>query len=279
MTQEARKRVVLIDGDVVAYAAFPNRWGSSYSQLENGIPEFTKEEDEAYLTTGIVNYHNIIKQISETVFADEVRIAMKGKSNFRDEVFPEYKAKRKNSYRPVNHFVNVLRDYAVNDHIATAAEHMEADDLLHIWHKEVSAEGNLPIIASIDKDLLTIAGTHYRFPKEANGNSVWSSKWNDPKLIMVQSEWDAEYFYHKQLLMGDSTDSIPGLPQIGPKRADAILSTCKTKEQLQYIVSHAYKSIIGETWRDALILTGRLITILPHRDFVFNLDNWNLVKD
>ena len=280
MSEEiVRKRIALIDGDVVAYASFPNRWGSSYNQLGGAVPTFTQEEDEAYFAAGVANYLRIISQISETVFANEVRIAMKGETNFRDRVFPEYKSRRKAIIRPVNAYVSMLRKFAVEDHKATAAEDMEADDLLRIWHGEIEAEGNLPIICSIDKDLLTIPGTHYRFPKEKNGNSGWNSKWNDNSLIMVQTPWEANLFYYKQILMGDSTDSIPGLPGIGPKRAEAIIANCKSVEQLQYIVSHAYKSLMGEKWKEALILTGKLITMLPHKDYVFNLDNWNLVKD
>jgi DNA polymerase-1 len=277
--QKRKKIVLLIDGDVVAYAAFPNRWGNSYSKLTEGIPTFTPEEDQEYFTKGVENYHNITTRIYETVFADEVRIAMKGEGNFRDEVFPEYKSRRKSTVRPVNDFVRELRKYAIEDHIATAADGMEADDLLHIWANEILAEGNTPIIGSIDKDLLTIPGLHYRFPKEKSGHSQWNSNWGDTSLIITQPVWDAQLFYHKQILMGDSTDSIPGLPGIGPKKAEAILANCKTLEQLQYMVSHSYKTLIGEGWKEALILTGKLITMLPHRDYVFSLDNWNLVKD
>lgn len=260
---------VIIDGDVICYGACPNRWGSV---IDKSVPPptFTLQQDMEYLETCQKNLDTIIKQLQETTFADTTRIAIKGDGNFRHDVFPGYKANRSTTVRPVNMFVNMLRDYAEEKHGAVKAHGMEADDLLHIWYHEEIALGNLPIIASIDKDLLCIPGKHYRFPK---GN-LYENGSRSPDMIIDQDEWSAQKHYYKQLLMGDSTDGIPGLPKVGPKRADAILAECKNESELQYMTIYAYKEIIGEKWKDELMLTGQLITIKPSFDYIFSIEGW-----
>jgi 5'-3' exonuclease len=150
------------------------------------------------------------------------------------------------------------------------ANDMEADDLLYIWRNEALERGETPIIASIDKDLLCISGKHYRFPR---GN-LYEQGSRDPSLIIDVDEESALRNYYTQLLTGDSTDNIPGLPQVGAVRAKAILSDCNSEEDMQFMVCYAYKEILGESWKEKLMLTGQLITILPHRGFEFSIDNW-----
>ena len=261
---------LIVDGDVVAYGSCANRWGNTFTNLEGVIPEFTIEEDSKYLDECHANFDKIIEQLKETMYADTVRIAIKGDGNFREDIYPLYKAKRKTTVRPVNHFVSLVRDYAEKQHGAVRRHGMEADDLLHIWYHEEKAAGNLPVIVSIDKDLLCIPGKHYRFPK---GN-LFENGSRDPSLVIEQSEWEAQKHYYKQILMGDSTDGIPGLPKIGPKRADAILAECKNEAELQYMTIYAYKEIIGEKWKDELMLTGQLITIKPSFDYNFSIEGW-----
>jgi 5'-3' exonuclease len=260
---------LIIDGDVIAHGACRNRWGST----KEAALTFTAEQDELYLLECLQNTDRIIKQLEETTFASKTLIAVKGENNFRQKIFPPYKAHRKT--RLVNTFVDLVREYLVSNGKAIAANGMEADDLLYIWRNEALENGELPIIASIDKDLLCIPGKHYRFPR---GN-LYEAGSRDPGLIIEVGEFDAAYNYHLQLLMGDSTDGIPGLPQVGKVRAAAILSDCKTLADLQFMVCYAYKGIIGEKWKEALMLTGQLISILPHRDFKFSIDGWNGVEN
>lgn len=261
---------LIIDGDVICHGACRNRWGSVYDEPKT----FTPEEDKEYLEECVVNLHRIIDQIKEVTFAEKCLIAIKGDGNFRHTVYPAYKQHRKQE-RPVQNYVDTLREYLDSLGLAVRAHGMEADDLLRIWHGEALAAGEHPVIASIDKDLLCIPGTHYRFPR---GN-LYEAGSRDPSLLIEVNEWDAAKHYHKQLLMGDSTDGIPGLPKVGPKRADAIISDCKTVEDLQFITCYAYKEIIGKDWKDFLILNGKLITILPTRDFVFSIDDWKQPSD
>jgi 5'-3' exonuclease len=64
-------------------------------------------------------------------------------------------------------------------------------------------------VVSIDKDMAQIPGWHVNPTKD-----------DFPRWV---SEEEADYFLALQWLTGDSTDGIPGLPGIGPKKAEKLL--------------------------------------------------------
>ena len=77
---------------------------------------------------------------------------------------------------------------------------LEADDLVAIYQTENT------VICSPDKDVLKqLAGTHFNFGKM--------------EFITTTKE-EAFKFLCIQVLMGDSTDGIPGLPKVGEKTAE-----------------------------------------------------------
>lgn len=134
---------------------------------------------------------------------EEYECFLTGKNNYRHEVatIKPYKGNRKQP-KPVHY--DAIRDYLVNVHGAVIVDEMEADDILGIKQTDET------IIASIDKDLDMIPGWHYNWRKE--------------DLYYVERDEATRNFY-RQLLTGDSTDNIVGIPGIGPKKADAILNT------------------------------------------------------
>jgi len=261
--------VLLIDGDVLCYLACPSRYNKNESVFfdENGnkIPkEFTKEEDTRYLKLCWKNAKNMVKSYMTLTFADDYLMAIKGDSNFRDEIYPDYKAHRKNKPSELrNEFVPILRDLLLAEEMAIAAEGREADDLLRIWHTEAIANGDTPIVASIDKDLRMIEGSH------------WHMK--DNCLRNISKEEGLRLFY-EQLLKGDPTDNIPGLPGVGPKRAEAILSCYNTEEEFRIAVIEAYKLVYEDDWRNYLLSNGKLLHIQRNYDDYFTLADWSITE-
>ena len=62
---------------------------------------------------------------------------------------------------------------------------------------------------SLDKDLMTCPGWFWN-----------PEKMDFPRLVSVET---ADYCFHKQWLMGDSTDNIPGIPKVGKVKATKLL--------------------------------------------------------
>jgi hypothetical protein len=140
-------------------------------------------------------------------------------NNFRFEVAKTrpYKGNR-TAPKPV--YYDYLRSHLMVEYKAIVSEGCEADDLLGIYQTDDS------IIVTIDKDLDTVPGKHYNFVKQEH---------------YTVSRTQAYRNFCTQLLTGDSSDNIPGLPGIGPKKAEKILALAKRdKRQMLRQVYKAY---------------------------------------
>lgn len=89
---------------------------------------------------------------------------------------------------------------------------LEADDLVAIYREDCEYS----IICSPDKDVLKqVDSVHFNY---RTAEKIGTTK------------MDSEKFLWKQMLMGDSTDGIQGIPKVGEKTADAALKGVNVKE-------------------------------------------------
>ena len=265
--------IMLVDGDVLCYNACKPRWqekvknNTNMIHLDeegNQIPlVFTEEENKQYLKASWKCLKENLKGMKQELFADAFRIAVKGEGNFRDTVFPEYKANRKKAINPIFPFVEKLRKKLVADGHAVPSDGREADDLLRIWAEELRAENEEFIVCSVDKDLLCITGKHYRM---------------HTKVIEEVSEEMALRVFYEQLLKGDPTDNIPGLPRVGDVTAKKLLKDFKTEEAFQEVVVSQYFQIYQEHWKEMLELNGHLLYLQKHFNDKFEVDSWPIVS-
>ena len=265
--------IALIDGDVICYNACEDRYTrdtddlllqhQEYTEIRRveGEDVFSDEENEAYLNAVFEKFKRLIEGLQETCYATEVRVAVGGTGNFRKDVFPDYKMNRHGVGVKRNPFVPIIREMAAKEGIAVQAHGMEADDLLRIWAEELRAEEKHFVICSVDKDLKCIEGTHWLIHKKTFFEST-------PDYAMR--------FYYEQLLQGDATDNIQGVPGIGPLKAQSFLANCVTEEDFQSTVMQVYYSTVHQ-WRRALQLTGQLIYIKKHRDDWFDMSKWPVI--
>jgi 5'-3' exonuclease len=179
-----------------------------------------------------------IDSLMYETMAENGKIAISGKGNFRRDLFPDYKANRKKDEDPerVKLFADAY-EFLREELEAVPAIGQEADDLLATWQTEDPG-----IIISIDKDMLQVPGTHFN-------NKDW-------QYIEV-TEDEANYNLHKQILMGDPSDNIKGLPRIGAKKAEALLHG--RGKDIKKATIKAWKDIYGKGWEEELQLTTDLI--------------------
>ena len=122
--------------------------------------------------------------------------------NFRRDYWPLYKMHRNSTAKPdsMKDVIDVMKAlYKI-----AYEERLEADDLMGR-----EASGERAIAVTIDKDLRCTPGWHWNPDKE------W-----EPRYLTIEQ---ADRFFYKQWLMGDSTDKIPGIPKVGPVKADRLL--------------------------------------------------------
>ena len=152
---------------------------------------------------------DIMRDIEGKSFMAEPKVAVKGKGNFRKDLYPAYKGNRNREYEPeLRAALNYGHQYMIEKHNAVMADGMEADDLVSIWAYE-AREMEIPyLICGIDKDLKQIPGDHYNY-----GKQVFDHVTDDR----------ANYNLMLQCLTGDSGDNIPGIRGIGPKKAAVLL--------------------------------------------------------
>lgn len=180
--------------------------------------------------------------------------------NFRNNIatIKPYKGNRK---QPKPKWYNELRTYLKDKWFAHIPVSIEADDALGIqqyfwWKRNIDAS----IIVTIDKDLNQIPGWHYNFVKK--------------EKYYVSPE-EAEDFFYTQLLTGDATDNIQGVPGIGPAKASKILKGAETEAQkynrcLNAYYNH-YKNYHEDEVENILLENARLLYILREEDKDFEI--------
>ena len=202
------------------------------------------------------NYKTILnKNWIEPVWADESIIYCGGKDNFRYKLCPQYKANRKEPPKDAELF-RPLMQCIIDEGLAIPADGMEADDMVRIKSFELTKDEVEHTIVHIDKDLDCIAGKHYN-PKRSEFYEI--------------DEDSADLHYWQQMLKGDPTDNLPGLPKIGPKKAEKMLAGVPMVRRKQRVFA-AYRAQYGiVNWKEKLLETANGIHILRHPEDYFTI--------
>jgi len=127
-------------------------------------------------------------------------------NNFRLAIYPEYKANRSHLQKP--RWFAQIRQHMIDGWGAEVIDYLEADDCVAI--RQFTLKHN-SILVSDDKDLDQVPGYHMKM-----------SSFTQYEVTKEQSIRNL----YKQLLTGDRIDNIPGIPYVGPKKAENILSQC-----------------------------------------------------
>lgn len=164
------KDLALIDADIVAH-----RVAATCEGLKEDIAE--------------VRINDLMQRILFETNASTYKAYLTGSNNFRYEIYPEYKANRKDKPKPT--FLEHCREYLVTQWKAKVTDGNEADDELGI---EQTAQGDNSVICTIDKDLLQVPGYHFDFVKG---------------IARYVSPLDGLRSFYSQVIQGDGSDNIP----------------------------------------------------------------------
>ena len=217
--------IALIDGDIVAYRC------SASAEHE--------PEDVAILRADVM-----MRDILRESESDQYQCFLTGRNNFRYELYPLYKANRKDKPKPVH--LEACRKYLVESWNAIISNGNEADDLIGIA-ATISDSMMDYIICSIDKDLKQIPGHHFNFVTKDR--------------VFVSPKEGLKSFY-KQLILGDVSDNIQGYdgkarqkwPKFMKYHSDAI-DYCSNEIEMYNYVKDMYGADID------LLTNGKLLFI------------------
>ena len=273
----------LIDGDIILYrcgfAAQSKIYNLSLPSYLGEIPKFKYKKDmlawkkengqensdySVVVDTVIEPVENALNNV-KTVLTEiksflskrfgevELEVFLSGKSNFRDDVatIKVYKGNRDPLHKP--HWYNEIKEYLRSVWIAEEEEHQAADDIL------AKLQSNNTCIVTTDKDLDQIAGWHYNWVKD---------------ILYEVSVEQAIHSKYIQILTGDSTDNIEGIPGVGPVSAEKCLEWCSSIDDYEQAIKEEYEHFFTQnkkgveksneycmTWDEILEETRQLITL------------------
>lgn len=245
------KTLLLVDGSSYLYRAF------------HAMPDLRNHLNEP--TGAIQGVLNMLRRLHKDYPADYSACIFdaKGKT-FRDDIYPEYKANRAS-------MPDDLRSQVTPLHEAIKAmgwpliieEGVEADDVIGALAKQAEREGMRVIISTGDKDIAQLVNEHitivntmpnaFRKGDEKLDIAGVEEKFGIPPDLIV------DYL----ILIGDTSDNVPGVEKVGPKTA---VKWLKQYGSLDNIIANADQitGVVGDNLRKALpwLPTAReLITI------------------
>lgn len=198
----------LIDADIVAYNCAASAEGDPV--------------EVAYLRVS-----DMMNNILDTTGADTFRAFISGGNNFRYQVYPEYKANRKDMVDP--RWRAACKEFLVQEWDAEVTDGHEADDAMGI-HQNGST-----IICTIDKDLDMVPGLHYSWPIVRGGLVV-----REGRIYEVNQIEGLRSFY-RSLLVGDRVDNIIGVAGIGKTKAPRYIDHLETEQEMYEVVRDLYQ--------------------------------------
>lgn len=160
-----------------------------------------------------------------------------------------YKGNRKHGDKPI--IFPAIKEYLKQKWNFTYIPEYEADDLVAIYREDCEHS----IICSPDKDVLKqVASVHFNY---RTAEKIGTTK------------MDGEKFLWKQMLMGDSTDGITGIPKIGEKTADKWLSEVKVKEMPAFVLDKYIEKFGTHEGVHKYAETFKLVYILKTKEEAF----------
>lgn len=140
-------------------------------------------------------------------------LLLSGGDNYREAIAKQkpYKGNRDPAHKPFHY--QAIRDYILASG-GTLVTGREADDQASILARQALRTNKKFVVASIDKDLDQIPGTHFDYRQ---------------KVFYEVSEQQADRWFWIQVLAGDPTDNIPGAWKIGPGKAAKLIDAAMDK--------------------------------------------------
>lgn len=195
-----------------------------------GIPELTNSQ--GLHTNAVYGFLNILLKVLDQEQADHLAVAFDvHEPTFRHKMFDAYKGTRKPMPPELHEQIPLMQEVLRSMHIPLLMKGgYEADDLLGTIAKRCQKEGVEVTIVSGDRDLLQLADEKIKIclPKTAKGVTTVYNYYPED----VMKEWGVTplEFIDLKALMGDTSDNIPGVPGLGPKSAEWIITKYHTIE-------------------------------------------------
>lgn len=210
----------LVDGSGFIFRAyFAMAYGRSGPTMTNpdGVP-----------VSAVFGFVNMLLKMLNDYHAPYIAVIFDAaRANFRNEIYPEYKANRDETPEDlIPQFPLVRAATEAFDIPAIELEGYEADDLIAAYAKLAKAQGKKVVIVSSDKDLMQLVDEDVRMLDPMKGKFI------GPDEVVEKFGVTPDKVVDVQSLAGDSTDNVPGVPGIGIKTAAQLINEYGSLEEL-----------------------------------------------
>ena len=265
----AQKRLFLLDAYALIFRGY-------YAFIKN--PRINSKGMD---TSAIMGFMNSLMDVIKREKPDHLAVAFdKGGSDYRFEMYQEYKAHRDETPEAIKIAVPYIQELLKAMHIPIVEKAgFEADDLIGTLAKQAEKEGFQVFMVTPDKDFAQLVSENIFMYKPARmGNDI--EIWGIPEVLAKFEIERPDQVIDFLGMMGDAADNIPGLPGVGEKTAKKFLAEFGTLENL-LANTHQLKGAIKdkiEANAELGILSKKLATILLDCPVTFDADDYELSK-
>ena len=194
--------LILVDGSAFLFRSY-------FSTISQNLTN-----DSGFPTGAMFGVVNAIKHLQRKYQGAKIIMVFDAKgSNFRHQMFPDYKANRSPAHDDliiqIEPLYKIIR--AMGFHFL-CEEGVEADDVIATLSRFAAKSGIETIIASGDKDLFQLIGGNIK-QLDMKGKLYSEAEVEEKMGVRPNQILDL------LALTGDSVDNIPGVPSVGPKTA------------------------------------------------------------
>ncbi len=197
----------LVDGSGFIFRAF------------HALPAMNRKSDGVPINA-VYGFTGMLLKLIADIQADHIAVIFDAKQeNFRNDIYPEYKANRSETPEELIPQFPLIRE-------ATAAfnlpqlemEGFEADDIIATYCRLARERGDKAVVVSSDKDLMQLVGEGVAMMDPMKNKDI------GPAEVMEKFGVPPNKVIDVQALAGDSVDNVPGVPGIGVKTAALLIN-------------------------------------------------------
>lgn len=246
-----RRTFAVVDGNSLMHRAF------------HAVPPAMNAPD-GRPTNAIFGFLNMFLKMIDAFRPDGVAVAFdKGKPRVRMEMLPQYKAQRPPMDPDLRAQFPMIKELLQKIEVPILeAEGWEGDDILGTLARAGEAAGCDMLLITGDRDMYQLTTEHVKVVGTKKGLS-------DVQIMTPETVEDLYHGITPELvpdfygLKGDTSDNIPGVPGIGPKKASALIAQYGSLDE---VIAHAdeVKGKMGENLRahiDDALLSRKVATI------------------
>ncbi len=252
------KDIYLVDGSAYIFRAY------------HALPPLTNPD--GVVVNAVLGFTNMMVKLLNEMEAPYIAVIFDAaRKNFRNDIYPDYKAHRPPAPDDLIPQFALIRDCVTAFGMEPIEmEGFEADDLIATYARIASEQGRKVTIVSSDKDLMQLVNDNVSMFDPMKGKMMGEPEVLEKFGVCPNRVVDV------QALAGDSVDNVPGVPGIGIKTAAQLINDYGDLETLLSRADEIKQPKRRETLinhADDARVSMKLVSLDAHVDVPYDLDD------